>query len=160
RGRFSRDDVMVGRRIADHIALALSHQRLAEEGRRAAALQERNAKLELLDDLLMSVTGADALPDVFDRVSGVTQKVLPHDTLVLTALLPDGLKARVHASMTTEAVPWPAVVDVPPLMLSNPDWEFDLIDDLQARPDQRNLEAATRGLRGALRVPIRLDGEY
>ena len=158
--RFTRDDVMVGRRIANHIALALSHERLAEEGRRAAALQERTAKFELLDDLLTSVTGAGELPDVFDRVSRVAQKVLPHDTLVLTALLPDGRKARVYASTTRETVPWPAVVDVPPLMLRNPDWEFDLVDDLQARPDQRNLEATTRGLRGALRVPIRLDGEY
>jgi len=33
-------------RVADYVALAVSHQRLAEERRRAAALAERNAKLE------------------------------------------------------------------------------------------------------------------
>lgn len=38
-------DLTIGRRVADYVALAVSHQRLAEEGRRAAA-QERNAKLE------------------------------------------------------------------------------------------------------------------
>jgi transcriptional regulator with AAA-type ATPase domain len=40
-------DLTIARRIADYVALAISHQRLAEEGRRAAALEERNAKLEV-----------------------------------------------------------------------------------------------------------------
>src|SRR5262249_16036111 len=34
-------DVLVARRIADHVALALSHQRLAEESQRTAALRAR-----------------------------------------------------------------------------------------------------------------------
>src|SRR5262249_30244779 len=37
-------DLTVARRVADYVALGISHQRLAEEGRRAAALEERNAK--------------------------------------------------------------------------------------------------------------------
>jgi len=40
-------DLTVARRVADYVALAISHQRIAEEGRRAAALEERNAKLEV-----------------------------------------------------------------------------------------------------------------
>src|SRR5262249_14742343 len=40
-------DLTIARRVADYVALAMSHQRLAEEGRRAAALEERNAKLEV-----------------------------------------------------------------------------------------------------------------
>jgi transcriptional regulator with GAF, ATPase, and Fis domain len=40
-------DLTIARRVADYVALAISHQRLAEEGRRAAALEERNAKLEV-----------------------------------------------------------------------------------------------------------------
>src|SRR5262245_50968378 len=39
-------DMTIARRVADYVALAVSHQRLAEEGRRAAALEERNAKAE------------------------------------------------------------------------------------------------------------------
>src|ERR1043165_8177727 len=155
---FTHDDVMVGQRIADHVALAMSHQRLAEEARRSAELRARAEKLELLDDVLASVTGAGALPDVFDRVSSATQRVLPPDALVLTSILPGGVKARVHASAASDPTPWPDTVDVPPLMVRDPGWEFDLIDDLQARPDHRGLEATNRGLRGALRVPIRLDG--
>src|SRR5262245_6275282 len=40
------DDVILATRIADHIALALAHEQLAEEGRRAAQAQERANQLE------------------------------------------------------------------------------------------------------------------
>ena len=57
RGHFKRDDVLIAKRIADHIALALSHHRLAEESQRAAALQERQVNLDALDGLLSTVAG-------------------------------------------------------------------------------------------------------
>src|SRR5712692_5377496 len=44
--QYSEEDVVVARRVADHVSLALSHQRLAEEGRRAAEARERAAQLE------------------------------------------------------------------------------------------------------------------
>lgn len=47
--RYTSEDVLIGRRIAEHVALALSHFRLAEDAREAAALRERTGKLELLD---------------------------------------------------------------------------------------------------------------
>ena len=40
------DDIVLATRIADHVALALAHERLAEEGRRAAQAQERANVLE------------------------------------------------------------------------------------------------------------------
>jgi len=40
-------DLAIARRVADYIALAISHQRAAEEVRRVAVLEERNAKLEM-----------------------------------------------------------------------------------------------------------------
>jgi transcriptional regulator with GAF, ATPase, and Fis domain len=45
-GRFSDDDVDFARRVADHLALALSHQRLSEAARRDAAARETAARLE------------------------------------------------------------------------------------------------------------------
>src|SRR4029079_16101982 len=45
-GRFSEDDVDFARRVADHLALALSHQHLAEAERRDAAARETAAQLE------------------------------------------------------------------------------------------------------------------
>jgi transcriptional regulator with GAF, ATPase, and Fis domain len=44
-GAFKQDDVEVVRRLADHIALALSHQRLAQEARRAAEALEQAGRL-------------------------------------------------------------------------------------------------------------------
>ncbi len=45
-GRYSEEDVVVARRVADHVSLALSHQCLAEEQRQAAEARERAARLE------------------------------------------------------------------------------------------------------------------
>src|SRR5262249_20118920 len=50
-------DLVIAQRIADYVALALAHHRLSEESRRAAALRERAANLELLDGLLNTLSG-------------------------------------------------------------------------------------------------------
>jgi transcriptional regulator with GAF, ATPase, and Fis domain len=44
--RFNDDDMDFGRRVADHLALALSHERLADAARRAAESRETAARLE------------------------------------------------------------------------------------------------------------------
>lgn len=53
---YDEEDVILATRIADHVALAVAHERLAEEGRRAAQAQERERLLEervqtLVDEL-------------------------------------------------------------------------------------------------------------
>ena len=59
--QYSEEDVIVGRRVADHVSLALSHQRLAGEERRAAEARERANRLEervqVLKDQLESSLG-------------------------------------------------------------------------------------------------------
>ncbi|HKC55658.1 MAG TPA: sigma 54-interacting transcriptional regulator [Vicinamibacterales bacterium] len=45
-GRFSDEDIDFARRVGDHLGLALSHQHLAEAGRRDAAARENAARLE------------------------------------------------------------------------------------------------------------------
>jgi transcriptional regulator with GAF, ATPase, and Fis domain len=64
---YTHDDALIARRIADHIALALSHQRLAEAAARAAEARERAGRLEArvrsLSDELASLGG-------FHRVVG------------------------------------------------------------------------------------------
>jgi transcriptional regulator with GAF, ATPase, and Fis domain len=159
-GRFSEADAFVARRIADYVTLALSHQRLADDARRMEALRARTAKAELLDDLLTAVTGGGELPEVFDRISTAAQKVLAHDALVLTAVLPGGSAARAYAKRTAPGHDLPEVVQVPPLMRREPDWDHDVVADLRAQPDQAGLEATKAGYRSVLRVAIRLDGEY
>src|SRR5262245_41849244 len=159
-GQFTEDDALVPRRIADHIALALSHQRLADEARQNEVLRARAAKSELLDDLLAAVTDSGELPDVFDRISTASQKVLAHDALVLTAVLPNGTQAKVYAKKTAKGHDLADIVAVPPMMRHDPDWDYNLVDDVQAEADHAGLDATKAGYRTVLRVPIRLEGEY
>ena len=94
---FTRDDVLIGRRITSHLALALSHERLAEQHQRRAKLQEREANLDLLDGLLNALTGVLSLKDVFDRVSDIAQKVLSHDGMLVLIPTDDPSRATVYA---------------------------------------------------------------
>ena len=162
-GRYTSADVTVGRRLADQVAVALSHQRmaeqLAEQARHNEELRARTAKSELLDELLASITSSAELPAVFDRISNMTQKVLEHDALFLAVPLPNRRDARVYAK-TSKTAPFPELVPVPPALIANPDWEYDLVDDLRERPDQQHLWTTQHGYRSTLRVPIRLDNEF
>ncbi len=160
RDAFTEHDVVVGRRIADHIALAFSHQRLLEEARQAADLTARASSLELLDDLLAAETHEGELDEVFDRVSQIAQQVIPHDTMLLPVGLPDGRRARIYARGGADAQAFPDVAEIPETLLSQPSWEYEIIDDMPHHPVQRYLTAARLGYRSALRVPIRLDGSY
>jgi transcriptional regulator with GAF, ATPase, and Fis domain len=157
---FTKDDVLVGRRIADHLALALSHQRLAEESGRKAALQSRAAKLDLLDELLAALTDQSSLADMFDRISTIAKRVLTHDMLVLAVVLPDGATARAYARAGAGAAEVPATLPIPPEFVGNDDWEYDIVGDSLLDPNPRNLHAARLGYRSALRVPIRFDGKF
>ena len=53
--------------VANHLALALSHQRLAEQARSSAELTARTGNFDLLDELLTAVTGLGGLPEVWAR---------------------------------------------------------------------------------------------
>jgi transcriptional regulator with GAF, ATPase, and Fis domain len=158
KGAFTRDDVLVGRRIADHLTLTLSHQRLAEQARANEELRARAAKLELLDDLLAALTDTGELSDLFDRIAAIAQKVLPYDAMALPVVLPDGLHARRYASPGLETAAAGEVIAMPAPFLRDPDWEYDLIEDASLRAEPHNVQTVARGFRAALRVPIRLDG--
>jgi len=159
-GHFTNDDVLVTRRIADHIALALSHQQLAEEERRNVERRAQTANLELLDELLASMTDTGELSEQFERLSAVARKVIPHDAMVLPVLLPDGIHARRYASSGVNEAAIPEIITVPPGFIQDPDWEYELIDDAAVRPEPHNQKMAATGFRSGLRVPIRIDGTF
>jgi transcriptional regulator with PAS, ATPase and Fis domain len=69
-GAFNQRHVPIARRIADHVALALSQQRLAEEARRTGEVRERAAALERR--VTMLAAQVDALGG-HRRVVGVSQ---------------------------------------------------------------------------------------
>jgi two-component system response regulator AtoC len=156
---YSPESAVLGRRVASHVAMTLSHQRVAEQAERIEQLRATAANIELLDALIGTVEDSGELPEVFDRISAIAAKVLPHDAIVLPVLLPDGKHGRVYAGRGTPT-PLPEVMEAPAALVANQDWEFDLIDDLQSDPAQRQTAPATLGYRSALRIPIRLDGRF
>jgi transcriptional regulator with GAF, ATPase, and Fis domain len=150
---YSSEDVIIGRRLADYMAVALSHERLAEGRARAE-------KSEMLDEVLASVTSNSELHGVFDRISDVTQKVLPHDGLVVGLRMPDGHHGKVYASKTPPHAALPEELEIPPYVAAHPDWEFEVIEDLRADPGQSQMATAQKGYRSVLRVPMRVDNEF
>jgi transcriptional regulator with GAF, ATPase, and Fis domain len=86
---YDEDDVSIAVRIADHVSLALAHERLAEEARRASLATERanqlEARVETLSRELEERTGYRALgrSDRWKQVLGDATKVAPTDTTVL-----------------------------------------------------------------------------
>jgi transcriptional regulator with GAF, ATPase, and Fis domain len=152
------DAVVVGR-IANYIALALSHQRLAEQARLAEELRARAAALELVDDLLATFVDTREPPEVFGRISAIARRVLAHDALVLTLALPDGKRASVYASSGVDGKPFPEVFDLPEDYVRDAKWDEVIAGDLPTHPVFQTREAARRGYRSALRLAIRVEGK-
>jgi len=167
-GKYSNADLSVARRLADHVAVALSHQnlaeRLAEEARRAGELRARATSLELLDELLGALIDSGGLSGVFAHVSTIARKVLAHDAAALMVRLADGTRARLYASVGFP-VPPGEIIDVPEELLRNPDWEFEIFDPAERNTPEYGRAAPTYaaiarlGFRAFLRVPIRLENQ-
>ena len=128
------------------------------ERKAAEELRARAANIELLDELLATLTNSGELADVFERISAIARKVLPHDALGLPVFSPDG-QAHHYASsgINRAAVSELEGMGVPEGFLES-DWEYDLLDDVTTLPEAHNRLVASLGFRSALRVPIRLDG--
>ncbi len=158
-GRFTKDDVLIGRRITDHVALALSHRRLADQARQHEALRAVAARNDLLDDLLSALIDSGELADVFEKVSAIARKVVPHDAAALMIRIGAGRRARIYAS-SGFPVAIPEVSDIPPELVANPDWDHDVFDDLQSLSGPQYARLAGMGFRSMLRVSIRLEGRW
>src|SRR5712692_9187713 len=80
---YSERELALAQRIADYLAIGVSHQRLAEASRRAALERDRAANLEGSVELLRAIAGVLDIRTVFPRVSEIANKVLPHDRLTM-----------------------------------------------------------------------------
>jgi transcriptional regulator with GAF, ATPase, and Fis domain len=155
---YTATDLVVARRIAEYVGLALSHQRLAEQARRHEELRARATNLELLDGLLTSLIDTGDLRTVFERICAIAQKVLPHDAAWLPILLPDGTHARIHASVGLGQRP--DIVDVPEALVRNPEWEHEIVERLSTRTEAHHVRIAGMGFESLLRVPVKLEGRF
>jgi hypothetical protein len=93
---YSSADLAVGSRIADCIAL----QRYRTNGSPTSATAAKSCArarrtVDLHDELLGVAHDTGELKEVFEHVSEIAKKVLPHDALSLALILPDGRHARV-----------------------------------------------------------------
>lgn len=149
---------VLARRIADYVALALSHQRLADRARIVEELRARTATLELLDEMLVTLIDTGELPEVFDRISAIARKVLPHDTVMLNVMLADDRHARTYAISGADNKPFPGVYAIPEAIVQDKTWDHTISDDLPSDPVWSTQESAKRGYRSALRVAIRIEG--
>jgi transcriptional regulator with GAF, ATPase, and Fis domain len=145
-GRFQSEDVEVARRLADHVAVALSHyqlaNRLAEEARIAESLRARAMNLELLDELLATLPDAEPLSDLFARIMTIAGKALPHDAAALLIGATPGAGARIAATTGVSGFP-----EISTLLVEQTDWDHDV----DAAPP-------IAGYGSMLRVAIRLEG--
>jgi transcriptional regulator with GAF, ATPase, and Fis domain len=158
--RYTSADIIIGQRLADFVTVALSHHELAEQARRHEEQRARDTQIELLDQLLVSITASGPLPDVFDALSNACQRVVAHDAMLIAVPLPDRSAASIHASRLPAGVTCPPHVPIPPAALANPSWESEIVRDMQAAPDQQGLWTTRQGFRSTLRLPIRVDETF
>ena len=137
--------------------------RAEEEGElaRLRAEVDELRRLKAVDALLETLTGVLDVREVFDRVSEVSRRVIPHDALLLGRLTPDRQSVRVWAhTAVPDGVQVPEVVPLPDPELANRAWDFMLLDDITADETvrQANLPLVRFGFRAVLRVPLVEDG--
>jgi two-component system response regulator AtoC len=87
---YAQTELALAQRIADYVAIALSHQQLAETARRAALDRDRAATLESSVELLRAIADVLDVRSVFPRISEIAGKVLPHDRLTMSFIDRDG----------------------------------------------------------------------
>jgi transcriptional regulator with GAF, ATPase, and Fis domain len=85
---YGEEDVELGRRVADHVALAIAHERLATEAARAAQAQQQAAQLQQRVDALV------------EQLEGIT----PHRALGRSARWRDVLAAATKVAETETTV--------------------------------------------------------
>src|SRR5439155_26602979 len=125
-GAYSPHDLALVQRLADYIAVALAHQRLAEAARHAAVERERTATIESSVELLRAISGVLDIRTVFPQISEIANKVLAHDRL--TMMFHDrGGEILIEAAWPDE---FPELNRLVKAADSRPDEGFFIVNDL------------------------------
>ncbi len=154
-GAFGPADEPTAQAIADILSAALEHERLADEERRRL---QRHRELEALAPARASALD---VRQVFDQVSAIARRVLPHDRMTLGLLSEDRTENRIWAvSGDRDGVPdtYPIPDSERAQMVADYQIVGDAETDLPPDSSRRAILLAA-GLRSSLRVPIRLEGK-
>jgi transcriptional regulator with GAF, ATPase, and Fis domain len=156
-GAYTAEDEALFRPIADVVAMAFEHERLAADEK------ARRRKYEHLQALAPALAKALDVRDVFDRISEITRPVVPHDRMALGLLTRDRAAVRVYA---VSGSGFPAIAE--PIALSQEerareDWTTEIVHDVSLELDKdsaRCRHLAADGVRSLLRVPIFFEGHW
>src|SRR5262249_12495431 len=105
--------------------------------------ERRLMRIDPLADVRRTLTGVLDLREVFDRLSQVAQRVLPHDTAfgLLFIRVNDQIKIRLHALSAPPDWQLPEVIDNSYPSEMTEGWEFGLHHDMSIDPTERDLPA-------------------
>jgi PAS domain S-box-containing protein len=133
------------------------------DGRRYAVCVQEDVtqrRLEALDELLPTLAGVLDVREVFERISAIARKVVPHDMLSLPLLTDDKKEIILHAvAGTTVRFPEriPLLEHHQALLTTN--WDYLIYPDISRDPLERTTPIAQAGYRAVLRLSVRLHGE-
>ena len=155
---FPRDDLAVLTPIADVVAMAVAHARLAADEK------DRRRRYEALQALSPVLARALDVREVFEAISKIVRPVVPHDRMVIGLLNEDRSAVRLYA---VSGAGFPDIQE--PIRLSPAErarvdeWSVEIVRDVaqEIAPDSdkcRHLSAD--GIRSLLRVPIFFEGQW
>jgi len=154
-GGFGPADEPTAQAIADILSATLEHERLAEEERTRL---RRHRELDALGPALASALD---VREVFDQVSAIARRVLPHDRMTLGLLSDDRTENRLWAVAGDRS--WaPESYPIPESERAQMDLDFQIVADAETDlpvDSSRRAILLGAGLRSSLRVPIRLEGK-
>src|SRR5690242_19649275 len=122
---------------------------------------ERLRRLDALDELLPTLAEVLDVRQVFARIGEIAKRVIPHDAFGLVLISDD------KRALVPQAITGMGLVELPERLELTPDMRdylqtignFDISADSQTREQEKHMPPVRQGLRGSLRVPLRLQGE-
>lgn len=114
------------------------------------------SRLETLNGLLNTLTDVLDIRDVFDQVSELVQRVLPHDLMGVMEISPGADRMRLYAGTEKPFLKYEGAVTNPEI-LTQP-WESLITEDFPSHPLAKGTPALKLGMVTALSAPIRFGG--
>jgi transcriptional regulator with GAF, ATPase, and Fis domain len=131
--------------------------------RPVAAPHATDALLAALAEIARAAAGTLEIREIFERVSAIVGRVLPHDRLALGLLDPEQTEVQIHAFTGPPISGLPERIRLSPEELNRREWDYEIVGDIPAElsPDSpRRLLFSQDGIRSFLRVPIFFEGRW
>jgi len=128
-----------------------------------AAPRADDALLAALAEIARAAAGTLEIREIFEKVSAIVARVLPHDRLSLGLLNEDRTEVRIHALTGLPISGLPERIRLGPQELNRREWDYEILGDIPAElsPDSPRRELLSRdGIRSFLRVPIFFEGRW